>query len=51
MVTTNKKSTTDTHRKKKKQPKQNTKVSHQITREENKRGREEKDLQKQIQND
>ena len=42
MVTINQKSTTDTHKKKKKQPKHNSKDSHQITREENKRGREEK---------
>ena len=42
MVTTNQKSTIDTHTKKKKESKHNTKVSHQITREENKRGREEK---------
>ena len=32
---------------KKRQSKHNTKDSHQITREENKRGREEKDQQKQ----
>ena len=42
MVTANRKSTTDTYTKKKKESKHNTKVSHQITREENKRGREEK---------
>ena len=42
MVTANQKSTIDTHTKKKKQSKYNIKVSHQITREENKRGREEK---------
>ena len=42
MATINQKSTTDTHKKKKKQPKHNSKDSHQITREENKRGREEK---------
>ena len=30
------------HKKKKKESKHNTKVSHQITREENQRGREEK---------
>ena len=42
MVTTNQKSTIDTQAKMKKQSKHNTKVSHQITREENKRGREEK---------
>ena len=41
-VTTNQKSTIDTHTKKKKESKHNTKVSHQITREENKRGSEEK---------
>ena len=42
MVTTNQKSTIDTHTQKKKESKHNTKVSYQITREENKRGREEK---------
>ena len=42
MVTANRKSTIDTHTKKKKESKHNTKVSHQITIEENKRGREEK---------
>ena len=45
---TNQKSTIDT--KKKKESKQNTKISHQITREENKRVRGEKELKKQIQN-
>ena len=38
----------DTHTKDEKESKHNTKVSHQITREENKRG--SKDLQNQIQN-
>jgi len=47
MGTTDQNSTTDIHTKKKKQSKHNSKVRHQITRE-NKRGREEKDLQKQI---
>ena len=42
MVTTEQKSTIDTHTKEKKESKHNTKISHQITREENKRGREEK---------
>ena len=42
MVTANQKPTIDTHTKKEKESKHNTKVSHQITREENKRGREEK---------
>ena len=42
MVTTNQKSTIDTHTQKKKESKHNTKVNHQITREENKRVREEK---------
>ena len=37
MVTTNWKSTIDTHTKKKKESKRNTKVSHQITREKQKR--------------
>ena len=40
IVTTNRKSTINTHTKKKKESKHNTKVSHQITREENERGRE-----------
>ena len=42
MVTTNQKSTIDVCTKKKKQYKHNTKDSHQITIEENKKGREEK---------
>ena len=42
MVITNQKSMIDTHTKQKKELKNNTKVSHQITREENKRGRKEK---------
>ena len=43
MGTANRKSTIDKKRtKKKKQSKHNTKVSHQITREENKRGRGER---------
>ena len=42
MIVTNQKSTIDTHAKKKKESKHNTKFNHQITREENKRGREEK---------
>ena len=42
MGTTNQKTTINTFIKKKKQFKCNTKDSHQITREENKRGREEK---------
>ena len=42
IVTANQKSTIDAHIKRKKESKHNTKVSHQITREENKRGREEK---------
>ena len=42
MVTTNQKSAIDTHTQKKKQPKYNTKESHQTTRGENKRRREEK---------
>ena len=41
-VTANQKSTIDTHTRKKKESKHNTKVSHKITREENKRGREDK---------
>ena len=49
METANQNSTIDTQ-KKKKQSKHNTKDSHQIIREVNKRGREKKDLQKQIQN-
>ena len=42
MGTTNQKSTIDTHTKKKKQSKHITKDRHQITREENKRRRDEK---------
>ena len=42
MITTDQKSTIDTHTKKKKQSKHNSKHSHQITREKNKRGGEEK---------
>ena len=42
MVTTNKKSTIEAHTKKKSESKYNTKVSYQITREENQRRREEK---------
>ena len=42
MVTTDQKSPIDRHTKKKKESKHNTKVSHQITRVENKRGKEEK---------
>ena len=50
MGTANSKTTIDTHTKKKKLPKHNTKNGHQSTSQENKRGREEKDLQKQTQN-
>ena len=39
MVSTNQKSTIGTHTKKKKESKYNTKVSHQITSEQNKRGK------------
>ena len=42
MVTTNQKSTVDTHTKTKKVSKHNSKVSHQFTREENKKGRDER---------
>ena len=42
MGTANQKSMIDTHTKKKKQSKHNSKDSYQITREKNKRGREEK---------
>ena len=42
MVIANQKLIIDTHTKKKKEFKHNTKDSHQITRVENKRGREEK---------
>ena len=42
MGNANQKTTIDTHTKKKKQPKHNTKDGHQTTREKNKRGREEK---------
>ena len=50
MGTANPKTATDTHTQKKKQPKHNTKDSHQITREKNKRGREEKRPTKTTQN-
>ena len=46
MINANQTSTIDTHTKKKKQCKQNPKDNHQITRKENKRGREEKRLTK-----
>ena len=46
METANSKTTIDTHTQKKKQPKHNTKNGHQTTREENKRGREEKGCKK-----
>ena len=39
MVTTNQKSVIDTHTNKKKQSKQNVKDSHQITREQKRKGR------------
>ena len=39
MVTTHQKSIIDIHTKKKKESKHNTKDSHQITRDENKRGK------------
>ena len=42
IVIANKKSTIDTHTIKKKKSRHNTEYSHQFTREENKRGREEK---------
>ena len=41
MVTADRTFTIDTYTKKKKESKHNTKYSHQITRGENKRGREE----------
>ena len=50
MGTANPKTTIDTHTKMKKQPKHITKDGHQTTREDNKRGREEKDLSKQTPN-
>ena len=49
MLTTNQKSTIYMHTKKKKASKHNTKVSHQITREQKRKGRI-KDLQKHIKN-
>ena len=49
MVTANQKSTIDTQKKRKYNP-NNTKDSHQIKREKNKRGREEKKPTKQILN-
>ena len=42
MGSANQKATIATHTQKKKQPKHNTKDGHQTTREENKKGREEK---------
>ena len=48
LVIANQKSTMDTQRNKKKQSKCNTKDSHQTTRDENKKGRGKKDLQKNI---
>ena len=42
IVTPNQISTIDIHTKKKEESEHNTKVRHQITREESKRGREEK---------
>ena len=42
MITANQKFVIDTHTKKKKESKHNAKVSHQITREEYKRGMEGK---------
>jgi len=42
MVTSNQKSTMDIYTKRKNESKFNTKDSHQITRDENKKGREEK---------
>ena len=51
MVTANQKPIIDIHIKKKKESKHNTKGSHQITGEENKRRRmAKKDIQKQISN-
>ena len=50
MITAKQKSIIDRHTKKKKESKQNTKDSHKIRREENKRRKGKKDLQKQIQN-
>ena len=50
MGNANQKTTTDIHTKKKKQPKHNTKDGHQTTKEENKRGREEKRPTKTTQN-
>ena len=47
-VTANQISIIDIHTKKKKEYKHNTKESRQIIREDNKRGREEKDLLKEI---
>ena len=41
MITTNQKTIIDIHPKKKKESKHNTKDSHQIRKEENKRGKEE----------
>ena len=48
MGTTNEKSTIDTHTEKKKQFKHITEDRHQMAREENKKGREEKRLKYKI---
>ena len=48
MATTNQKSTIDTHTQKEKESKHNTKYSHQITRGQNKKGREEARITKTI---
>ena len=50
MVTTNQKCIIDIHTHKKKESKYNSPQSHQITREEENGGKEEKDLQTQTQN-
>ena len=49
MVTANLKSTIDTHTKRKKESKHNTKVNHHITEKRTKEEGKKKDLQKQIQ--
>ena len=50
MITAKQKSIIDIHTEKKKESKYNTNGSHQITREEKKKGGKKEDPQKQVQN-
>ena len=50
MIATNQRPVIDTHTKKRKESKHNTKDSNQIKREESKRRRNKKELQKQHEN-